>query len=331
MQLLQKLSEKKDLESQEASLLLESMVAGSMTSAQAAAALMALKMKGETPEEITAFARALKRHSVTISPRKRFLVDTCGTGGDGYSTFNVSTCAAFIAAGAGAAVAKHGNRAISSKSGSVDALESLGVKMLAPEKVEECIEKHSIGFMFAPFFNPAIAKLGQLRKELGVRTIFNAMGPLLNPAGCRSQLVGVFSTGLTGPIAKVLGSLGAEHAMAVNCNGMDEMGLGKTRVSETRHGKVRSYVIDSAEFGFKHEKMRATSSAAESAGIIRKILGGEKGASRNIAVLNAGAAVYVAGLAHSIKEGVEMACNSIDEGMAMKKLSEARRFGEENA
>ena len=326
MSLLKKLSEKNDLSSEEASQLAESIINGTMSPLQAGAALTALKMKGETIDEIFGFAKVLREHAIKIRPAGKHLVDTCGTGGDGSHTFNISTASAFIAAGAGATVAKHGNRSVSGKCGSVDVLEQLGVRMMQPEAVEDCINKIGIGFMFAPFFNPVMAKAAPIRKELGIRTVFNVMGPLLSPANCSAQLVGVFSPEMAGPVAKVLLSLGTERAIVVNSNGMDEIGLGKTKVSEVNAKKVMNYEIDSNDFGFGPEKIPVVASAKESGEIILDLLNGKAGPARNVCVLNAGAAIYVSGIADSMKEGVKLAQNSIDSGKAMEKLEQVKNF-----
>lgn len=326
MEIIKRLSEGKSLDPQEAEAFMESIISGTISGAQAGACLMGLKMKGETPAEISGFAKVLRNHSVKIFPKAKYLVDTCGTGGDGLCTFNISTAAAIIAAGAGAPVAKHGNKSVSSRSGSFDVLERLGIKALKPESVEKCINENSIGFMFAPYFNPAMAKIAPVRKELGIRTVFNVMGPLLNPAGAKSQVVGVYSSGLTAQIAETLGALGSERALVVNSGGMDELGLGITNVSELRNGKVESYEIDSKEFGLSHAKLPAVDSPEQSAKVILEILNGKKGPERDVACLNAGSAIYVSGRAKSIGEGVEMAFASVDSGDALKKLGLLKDF-----
>lgn len=328
MEYLGKIMGGENLSEEEAEGLMEKIMGGEYNDAQIAGVLVALKMRGESAGEISSFAKVMRKHSVKISPQvEGTLVDTCGTGGDGSSTFNISTAAAFIACGAGVPVAKHGNRSVSSRSGSADVLEALGGSMLQPDKVRECVEKVGFGFMFAPYFHPAMKNVMPARKALGVRTVFNILGPLTNPADASAQVLGVFEPGLTRVMAEVLGSLGSSHALVVHSGGMDELGLGESRVSELKGGKVETYTLDARELGFEKREVPTCGSSEESAGIIRGVLRGSGGAGRDVSVLNAAAAIYVGGKAGSIKEGVEVAKNSIDSGDAQKKLEEFAGFG----
>lgn len=330
MDLLKKLVARENLSSGEAESLMEGMMSGSLTHAQMAAALVALKMKGETREEISAFAKVMRKNAVQINPEPEsesgMLVDTCGTGGDSLDTFNISTAAAFIAAGAGVQVAKHGNRSVSGRSGSADALEQLGAKMLQPPQVERCIEQVGIGFMFAPFFHPAMKNAAPVRKELGIRTVFNILGPLTNPANAQAQVIGVFDPSLTGTFAHVLHSLGTMHALVVHSEGMDEIGLGKTRISELKDGKIENYEIDGKEFGFEKKEIPRVHGKEESAAMIVRVLEGERGAARDVSVLNAAAAIYVGGKAETIAGGAGLAADSIDSGKALEKLNRLVKF-----
>jgi anthranilate phosphoribosyltransferase len=326
MELLKKLTDGNNLSPDEASQAIEGMISGSFTPAQSAALLVALKMKGETAKEIHAFAHGMRMHAISIHPNTPNLLDTCGTGGDSSRTFNISTAAAIVACAAGASVAKHGNRSVSSKCGSADVIEALGMRILRPQQVERCIEETGFGFMFAPSFHPAMKNIAPIRKELGIRTVFNLLGPLTNPAGAQSQLLGVFDLASAEKIANVLALLGTRHALVVNSQGMDEIGLGKTDVFEIRGSTVLRYSLDASEFGFADEKVPTVQSAQESAKIIQGILSGKKGAARNIVVLNAGAALYASGISGSISEGVKKAQAAIDSGRAEEKLTQLRAF-----
>ena len=325
--MLDKLVRGQDLQKEEAEALMEGMLDGSMSHTLSASALVALRMKGESRQEIAALARQMRRHARKIAPAVAGLVDTCGTGGDSMGTMNVSTVSAIIAAGAGVPVAKHGNRSVSGSSGSFDLLERLGVVPLEPALVERSIEKIGIGFMFAPLFHPAMRNIAPLRKELGIRTVFNVLGPLANPAGAPNQLIGVFEPRLTGLIAEVLLELGSARALVVHGEGADELCLGRSRVSELRDGKVVTYGIDANDFGFERNPIPKAASAEESAALALGVLRGGKGAARDVCLLNAGAAVYVGGRAASIGEGVESAREAVDSGRAMSKLREAMQFG----
>ena len=326
MEMIKKLVDGKDLTAAEAAEVMEGMMAGSFTPAQSAAILVALKMKGETVEEIAEFARVMRKHAVNIRPNAENLVDTCGTGGDSSHTFNISTAAALIAAGAGASIAKHGNRSVSSKSGSADVLEALGVKMLQPQQVEKCIDEVGFGFMFAPYFHPAMKNVMPVRKELGVRTVFNILGPLTNPAGAKRQVLGVFDRSVAEKMAGVLSLLGTKHALVVHCEGVDEIGFGTTQVYELKGGDVESYTISAADFGIAKRSIPICQSREESAAMISEVLSGKQGAALEVSLLNAAAALYVAGASASIASGISLAQEAVDSGKAMKKLEQLKGF-----
>jgi anthranilate phosphoribosyltransferase len=300
---------------------------GKATAAQIGGLLVALRMKGETVEEITGAVRALRACATPVAPASGDVVDTCGTGGDQSGTFNISTAAAFIAAGAGVRIAKHGNRAMSGAVGGADVLEALGVRIeLSPEQVAACIDKVGFGFLFAPSFHPAMRHASGPRRELGVRTIFNLLGPLSNPAGARRQLVGVFAPAWTDLLARALGRLGCEHALVVHGDdGLDEITLtAATQISEWNAGEVRTYRLTPEQVGLPRcaaEDLRC-GTRDEAAAIIRGILSDASGPRRDIAVLNAAAAVYVAGKAPSIVAGIRIAEDSIRSGRAEQKLSQ---------
>jgi anthranilate phosphoribosyltransferase len=299
-----------------------------MTPVQIAALLTSLKMRGESIDEICAFAQVLREKSIRIAPRVDALVDTCGTGGDSSNTFNISTAAAIIASSAGAAVAKHGNRSVSSKSGSADVFEKLGAKLLQPQEVKQCIEKTSFGFMFAPYFNPIMKQVAGVRKELGFRTIFNIVGPLTNPASANFQLLGVFDPGMVEKTAECLLKLDSKHAMVVHSEGLDEIGLGTTNIAEVKNGIVESYEIDASDFGFRKKEIPLVQTSEESAKIINRVLvGAEDSAARDICLLNAAAALYISGKATGLEEGISKAANAIDSGKAKAKLEDIIEFG----
>ncbi len=302
---------------------------GKLTPIQSAAFLTAMKMKGETEEELSSFAKVMRENAIRISPKvDGMLVDTCGTGGDSSGTFNISTTAAFIAAGAGVPIAKHGNRSVSSNCGSADVLEALGVKMLEPAGVEACISKIGIGFMFAPLFHPAMKNVMPVRKELGFRTFFNILGPITNPAGAQAQVVGVFSPELAEKIAHVLMLLGSKHALIVHSDGMDEFGLGKTKVFELKEGAIENYEVDAADLGFANSELPKPKTRKDSAEILLDVLEGNHGPARDCSVLNAAAAIYVSGRANSIADGVKLAADSIDSDKAGEKLKALIEFSQ---
>ena len=297
---------------------------GEATPAQLGAFLTALSIKGETPLEIAGMAKVMREKALPVNVAGP-LLDTCGTGGDGKNTFNISTAAAFVAAGAGLKVAKHGNRAASGSCGSADVLEALGVKIdLPPDGVERCINEIGIGFMFAPVFHPSMRHAAPVRREIGIRTVFNILGPLTNPAGAQSQLLGVAYEGLGEQMAEVLRLLGVHHAIIVHGeDGMDEMTLtGETRAWEVVDGAVRSWRLPLDRTGLPGaslEDMRGGTKEENSA-TMRRIFQGEPGPLRNIVLLNSGAALMAADRVDSIRQGVDAAAQVIDSGEALKKL-----------
>ena len=307
---------------------LEEIIRGVASPAQVAGFLVALRGKGETADELAGFAAALRRHSKRMHPVvSGRLVDTCGTGGDGAGIFNVSTVAAIVAAGAGVFVAKHGNRSVTGKSGSADLLESLGFNLaVEPSKVEESIEQVGIGFMFAPTFHPAMKQVGPVRKELGIRTVFNLMGPLMNPAGADYQLLGVYSSSLTSKVAHALLKLGTKEAMVVHgLEGMDEISVtGRTQVSWLKGGEVTTREHAPADFALEAAATTPprVSSPEESAGVVLDILRGgkRKDGSIELVLVNAAAAIVLGGLAQSFAEAIPIASTSIESGAAFKKL-----------
>ncbi|MFQ5806980.1 MAG: anthranilate phosphoribosyltransferase [Phycisphaerae bacterium] len=300
-------------------------MAGNATPAQIAALLVGLRIKGESVEEITGFVRAMRQGATPSPAHSDMLVDTCGTGGDGAGTFNISTVSAFVAAGAGCKIAKHGNRSVSSTCGSADVLQALGVNVeMAPEHSARCIEEIGFGFLFAPQYHPGARHAAAARREIGVRTIFNLLGPLLNPAGARRQLLGVYDPKLTEPIARVLQRLGCTHCLVVHGeDGLDEITLaGKTLVAELKSGAIRSFTISPEEMGVQRAKLDTLRGGdpENNARIARNVLSGQPGPARSVVLLNAGASIYVGGKAASIAEGVQRAAESIDTGRARATL-----------
>ena len=324
---ISKLIEKQDLTLDEATAVMDEIMSGKATDAQIAGFLVSLRLKGETIDEITACAKVMREKASRIKPKDhKHLIDVVGTGGDKSGTFNISTVAAFVTAGAGIPVAKHGNKSVSSKSGSADVLKALGINIdLEPKKVEQCINEVGIGYMFAPKFHSAMKYAIGPRKELAVRTIFNILGPLTNPAEAPYELMGVFSEELVEPLAEVLGKLGCKHAMVIHGNGLDEITLeAPTKVAEYKDGHVTTYEIKPTDFGIKLAELKEIQggSPEDNAKITLDILSGkEKGPKRNIVLLNAGAAIYTAGKADSIQDGIDMAKDSIDSGKALEKLN----------
>ncbi len=326
-----KVAEGENLTEEEAKKAMDIMLSGDATQAQIAAFLALERVKGETLDELAGFAAVLRDKAETISPKVDNYIDLVGTGGDRTFTFNVSTTSAFVVAAAGLPVAKHGNRSISSKSGAGDVLEALGVNIMAdPRKVEECVEKAGIGFMFAQLFNKSMRYVGQARSEMGIRTVFNILGPLANPSRAKNMVVGVYSPSLTEKVATAMSRLGVERAYVVSGeDNMDEITLtGATTVSEIRDGAVTTFTITPEQFGMKRvslEELRG-GSGGENAKITRAILDGtERGAKRDIVLLNAGATLYVGGVAESMEAGVKLAAEAIDSGAAARKLKELVR------
>jgi len=330
---IKKVVEHKNLSSEEASQVMEEIMKGEATDAQIASLITALRMKGETAEEIFGFAKVMRAHAERIRCKEACLLDTCGTGGDGLYTFNISTTAAFVAAGAGAKVAKHGNRSVSSKSGSADVLEALGVRIdLSPPQVETCIDEVGIGFLFAPMLHKAMKYAIGPRKEIGIRTVFNVLGPLTNPAYATAQILGVYDPALTEIMAEVLAKLGVKHALVVHsADGLDELSnTGENKISEMENGRVNTFKLMPEDVGIPYGKIEDLKggSASDNAQILREVLSGEQGPKRDIVLLNAAAALVAADLAPNIGEGVSIAQASIDEGAALEKLENLIEFSQ---
>lgn len=326
-QTIEKIICKSNLEESEAYEAMNEIMQGNAENSQIGAFLAALRMKGETAEEITGFARAMRDNAEDLKLKSEYVIDTCGTGGDGGRTFNISTAVSFVAAAAGVKVAKHGNRAVSSKSGSADVLEKLGFNInLEPKYASNCIDKNGMAFLFAQKYHRAMKNVAGPRKQLGIRTVFNLLGPLTNPAFVKGQVLGVYDKNLTHTAAKVLSNLGCERAMVV-CgeDGLDEITTtSNTYVSELKDGKISDYKINPEDFEINVCSMDAIKgyTAEENAALIRKIFQGEKGARRDIVVLNSAAALYVGKACESMEEGVKMAEDIIDSKKAYEKMNE---------
>src|SRR5262245_35535646 len=341
------LVDRRNLTRIEAAAAMEAIMSGAATNAQIAAFLTALRMNGETVEELIGFAQVMRQKAVHITTRgnevaaltgtdREMLIDTCGTGGDATGTFNVSTATAFVVAGAGLRVAKHGNRSVSSLCGSADVVETLGINLeLTPQKVGRCIDEVGIGFLYAPLLHTAMRHVMAARREMGIRTVFNMLGPLTNPAAANAQVIGVYSAPLTEPLARVLVELGTVRAFVVHgADGLDELSnTGESRVSEVREGNVRTVTVHPEDFGLPRaciEDLRG-GDREQNAQIIRAILDGEPGARRDIVLMNASAALVAGGRARDFKEGVEVAARSIDDGAARAKLVRLTGFSQELA
>ncbi len=313
--------------------LMRQIMGGQMSPVLIAAIITGLRVKKETIGEIAAAAQVMREFATKVEVADdRHLVDTCGTGGDAAHTFNVSTAAAFVAAAAGAKVAKHGGRSVSSKSGSADVLEALGVNInLTPEQVAQAIQEVGLGFMFAPNFHGAMKHAAPVRRELGVRTLFNILGPLTNPAGAKHQVMGVFHPDLVGIQARVLQRLGSRHVMVVHgAEGLDEISIsGETLVAELRGGEVHEYTLTPQQLGFEPCPLEAirVQDAAQSKQAVLSVLNNHPGPARDIVILNAGAAIYVAGVTRSLQKGVEKAREAIESGAARRKLDQLVGFG----
>ncbi len=320
-----KLVEGKDLSRAEMSQVMEEVADGGATPAQVGSFLTALRAKGETVEEIAGAAQVMRARVDRVKVDREVFVDTCGTGGDGQNTFNISTAAAFAVAGAGLTVAKHGNRSVSSRCGSADVLGTLGVNVDAPkEVVERCIRELGIGFLFAPRLHPAFKAVVGIRREMGIRTVFNLLGPLANPAGARYQVMGVFEPRWVPVIGGVLGALGAVHAFVVHGEGLDEIAVtGMTHVAEVKGGAVERYAILPEDLGLERWEKReiAGGDADWNARVLRDVLGGAKGAPREAVLANAAAALVAGGAAPDLRAGVRLAADSIDRGAAAEKLA----------
>jgi anthranilate phosphoribosyltransferase len=323
--LIEKLSRREDLSSDEAAAAMAEIMDGRAQPAQMAGFLIGLSMKGERPAEIVGLAQTMREKAIRLSKPVDGVFDTCGTGGDRAHTFNVSTIAALVLAGCGVRVAKHGNRSVSSRCGSADLFEALGVKIAAPpEVVERCLYEAGIAFFFAPTFHPSMRHAAPTRKELGVRTAFNLLGPLTNPAGATRQLVGVPRPELTELVARALALLGAERAWVVHgADGLDEVSTtGYTKVSECQNGAVRTFYVHPAEFGLPKAAPEALKGqeAAFNARIAQSVLGGETGAPRDIVLLNTGVSLLIAGAVSTVGDGIRKAAESIDSGAAARAL-----------
>jgi len=334
-QALAKVVTNESLSTDEMKSVMQQIMTGQATEAQIGGFLVALRMKGETIEEITGAAQVMRELSTKVKVSGDYLVDTCGTGGDGANLFNVSTASAFVVAAAGGQVAKHGNRSVSSSTGSADVLEAAGINLaLSPEQVQRCIDEIGVGFMFAPAHHSAMKHAIGPRKQMAIRTIFNMLGPITNPASVSKQVIGVFSKALCKPMAEVLKCLGSEHVLIVHASdGLDEITLsGETYVAELKNGEVSEYTISPSDFGFEPQSLDGLSveSAADSLALIKSALGKDQSApaqkARAIITLNAGAAVYASGLATSLEEGIELAADAIGSGLASTKLADLASF-----
>jgi anthranilate phosphoribosyltransferase len=320
-------TERRDLKADDMRVVMQTIMTGQATPAQIGGFLIGLRMKGETVEEITAAAEVMRSLATPVPVSdKAHLIDTCGTGGDGAQTFNISTTSAFVVAAAGAKVAKHGNRSVSSKSGSADVLEAAGVNLdVTPEQVAHCIAQAGVGFMFAPKHHGAMKHAIGPRREMGVRTIFNILGPLTNPAGAPNQVLGVFSMTLLEPLAQVLQRLGSRHVLVVHAeDGMDEISIGAvTHVAELKDGTVHTYSIWPEQFGLQRADIKAlvVKGPQESLDMLRAVLDNTPGPALDIVLLNAGAAIYVAGVAASLDAGVQRARVVIENGSARARLA----------
>lgn len=325
-QTLTQLLERRDLTHTDMLELMQGIMGGQLTAAQIAAVLVALRVKGETVVEIAAAAQVMRELSTKVNVQDDVhLIDTCGTGGDGVQTFNISTASAIVAAAAGAKVAKHGGRSVSSTCGSADILEKLGVNVnLTPQQVAHCVGSIGVGFMFAPNHHSAMKYAAPVRRELGVRTLFNLLGPLTNPASARNQVMGVFLRDLTGKLAQVLQQLGSRHVLVVHgSDGMDEISISApTFIAELKDGKISEYTVTPDEFGLKAAPLNdiRVANADEAKAMLMSVMDNQAGAARDIVLLNAGAAIYVAGLADTLAHGVKKAAEVIASGAAKNKL-----------
>lgn len=317
-----------NLSSSEMSSLMNLIMRGELTSAQIASCIVAIQIKGESIEEIAAAASVMREHSnKVIVEDYKYLIDTCGTGGDSLQTFNVSTISAIVASAAGAKVAKHGGRSVSSRCGSADVLEALGVNVnLNHKRLGQLVDAIGIGFMFAPNYHPAMKFVAPVRKELEIRTMFNLLGPLTNPASAKKQIVGVYSKELTVAFAKVLQKLGSEHVLVVHGeDGMDEISItGKTFIAELKDNSIKEYTVDPSLFGLKKGSLKdiVVKDSSHSKTMMLDILDGKPSVGRDITLLNSGAAIYVSGLANNIAAGIKIAVDMIDQGKAIRKLNQ---------
>ncbi|MBM3218275.1 MAG: anthranilate phosphoribosyltransferase [Candidatus Rokubacteria bacterium] len=341
------LVERRDLTRIEAAAAMEAIMSGAATNAQIAAFLTALRMKGETVEELIGFAQVMRQKAVRVRTRgaeataltgtdREMLIDTCGTGGDASGTFNVSTATAFVVAGTGLKVAKHGNRSASSLCGSADVVEALGVSLeLTPPQVARCVDEVGIGFLYAPLLHTAMKHVMAARREMGIRTVFNLLGPLTNPASANAQVIGVAAEALTDPLARVLAELGTLRAFVVHgADGLDEISnTGESRLSEVREGLVRTYAVRPEDFGVPRATITELQGGdrQQNAQIIRDILARQSGPRRDIVLMNASAALVAGGRARDLKEGVQIAAESIDSGAARERLERLVGFSQKLA
>jgi len=332
---LSKIVNRENLNEEQMSQMITEIFSGDITDAQIGAMMAALATKGETFEELAGAARAMRRKALRIQTSASTVVDTCGTGGDGAHTFNISTTTSFVVAACGVTVAKHGNRSVSSQCGSADLLEALGVKLdTAPEIVEEAVQDIGIGFLFAPLYHGAMRFAAKARKEVGLRSIFNMLGPLTNPAGANCQLLGVYAPELTEMFAHALQLLGAKRAFVVHGHdGLDEISVcAPTRISELKDGLIRTYDISPEQFFSERAKPADLlgGNPEENAQITRNILNGEKGPKRNVVLINGAAALVAAGQAEDLKQGIRMAETAIDDGDAARKMEALIKYSQEN-
>ncbi len=328
---LQAVLEKQDLSRQEMRDVMRSIMSGESSSAQIAGFLIALRCKGETVEEITAAAEVMRELASKVNIQGEHIIDTCGTGGDGANTFNISTTSAFVVAAAGGAVAKHGNRSVSSRSGSADVLEAAGVNLnLSADQVAQCVNSIGVGFLFAQKHHGAMKHVGGPRKEMGVRTLFNLLGPLANPAGAPNQLIGVFDKQWVEPVAHVLKALGSEHVLVVHADdGLDEISIAsETTVAELNKGEITTYRISPEQFGLQRANLAdlAVTDVEHSLAVVMSALNNQAGPARDIVVLNSGAAIYAAGLVDSLAAGIAKAQEVLASGAAKEKLDALVNF-----
>jgi len=330
---LQHLLDRKDLKPSDMRKLMRTIMSGGATPAQIGAFLVALRAKGETVEEVAAAAEVLREMATKVPVTGEHVIDTCGTGGDASNTFNISTTAAFVVAAAGGRVAKHGNRSVSGRSGSADVLEAAGVNLdLTPDQVKACIERVGVGFLFAQRHHGAMKYAIGPRKEIGIRTLFNLLGPLTNPAGAPNQLIGVYAEHWVEPLAQVLKKLGSSHVLVVHAeDGLDEISIGApTKVAELKNGRIDTYTIEPEQFGITRSPLTdlAVKTPAASLAMMLAVLDGQLGPARNIVALNAGAAIYAAGLSEDLVAGIDRAYAVIDDGSARKKLNRLLEFSQ---
>ena len=322
---IQKLLDRQDLNADEMRVVMRLIMSGNATDAQIAGFLIALRCKGETIDEIAAAAEVMRELATRVNITGKHIIDTCGTGGDGANTFNISTTCAFVVAAAGGKVAKHGNRSVSSSCGSADVLEVAGVNLdLSVEQVVQCVNEIGVGFLFAPKHHGAMKHTIKVRKDMGVRTLFNLLGPLSNPAAASNQLIGVFAKEWVEPLAQVLKKLGSQHVLVVNAeDGLDEISIASaTSIAELKDGIVSSYTITPEQFGFKRASLNelAVNNAVDSLSIVRSVLDNQAGAARDIVQLNAGAAIYAANITDTLAAGIAKAAQVIASGAARAKF-----------